>query len=733
MTATSPQEREVLVADELLQAALGYAASGLQVLPIWGICGDGACSCGKGPACDAPGKHPIPAQGLKAATTERTRIEAWWREHPDANVGVRTGEVSGLTVIDIDGPEGYATFARLVGDNPEPTTPTAATGSGSGSHLFFHYNAALTTKANALGPGVDCRNDGGYVVMAPSRHSSGGKYEWLLGLDTPLAHLPKFLTRPPKRTRRQVAVTWPLPAVVEMLQSIDADDRDLWLKVGIILGREFERSDDAWEVYEAWAKTSAKYADAGTHSRMRECFYKQSQQALGDGESLSMGSLVHWATEGGWTAPNASLRLDDFYAYSPSHTYIHRPTREMWPAVSVNSRIRPWPSQDGRTVSPSAHLDRHRAVEQMTWNPGEPELIRDRVVQSAGWVDHPGAAVFNQYVPPKALNGDATQADAWLRHLRRLYPDDADHIARYLAHRIQRPGEKVNHALVLIGAPGIGKDSLLVPARSGVGEWNCQDISPAQLLGRFNGFAKCVLLVISEARDLGDVDRFKFYDHSKVYLASPPDVIRIDEKNAREHYAANVCGVVITTNHRGDGLYLPPDDRRHYVADSPVTAEDFPSGYFAELHRWFRDGGVGHVVAFLRSLDLACFDPKAPPPKTPAFWSIAQAGEAPESSELRDAVEALGTPKALTIRDLVRGATKAGHAGLASDLQDRGSRRRIRHWLETVGYGYVKNPDTKEGRWKVSERNEAIYALSRLPLSDQILAARAVCDGGKTF
>jgi hypothetical protein len=114
--------------------------------------------------------------------------------------------------------------------------------------------------------------------------------------------------------------------------------------------------------------------------------------------------------------------------------------------------------------------------------------------------------------------------------------------------------------------------------RLAVGPWNVQDVSPVQILGRFNGWAKSVLVVVSEARDLGDVDGYAFYGHTKTIIAAPPDVIRVDEKNLREHYVANVLGMVITTNHKADGLYLPADDRRHYVAWSDATREEFDVG-----------------------------------------------------------------------------------------------------------------------------------------------------------
>src|SRR5262249_29776703 len=152
-----------------------------------------------------------------------------------------------------------------------------------------------------------------------------------------------------------------------------------------------------------------------------------------------------------------------------------------------------------------------------------------------GWIERPKVSCFNLYRPPTIKRGNAATAAPWLDHARRVFGVDADHIVRWLAHRVQRPAEKVNHALVLGGAQGVGKDSLLEPVKRAVGPWNCMEVSPQQLLGRFNGFLKSVILRVSEARDLGDLDRFALYDHMKAIAASPPDVLRVDEKNLREH------------------------------------------------------------------------------------------------------------------------------------------------------------------------------------------------------
>ncbi|MEP7301437.1 MAG: DUF5906 domain-containing protein [Caldimonas sp.] len=421
---------------------------------------------------------------------------------------------------------------------------------------------------------------------------------------------------------------------------------------------------------------------------------------------------------------DGGVSINDFLAYMPTHTYIFRPTGELWPASSVNGRLPPL-KIDGRPMKPSDWIDQNRPVEQMTWDPGEGKLIHGKAMQVSGWAPHAGMRVFNLYNPPRPSVGDAALAGPWLDHVRRIYPDDAEHIERWLAHRIQFPGVKCNHALVLIGDQGIGKDALLVPIRDGVGPWNWSDISPPQLTGRFNSFAKAVVLLISEARDLGtDVDRFSFYEHAKVYICGPPPVLRVDEKNLREHNVPNLVGVVITSNHKLDGLYLAPDDRRHFIASSNATRETFGANYWPDLFRWYEGGGIGHAIAYLRALDLSAFNPKAPPPRTPAFWAMVAAGEAPEAGEMRDVLDALGSPSVVTLGRVIDKAEVLLLSGLRDELVDRKQRRTLPHRFERAGYTAVRNPDAKDGLFKLGGRRTVVYARRDLPLSDQIREAR---------
>ncbi|MGE3771481.1 MAG: primase-helicase family protein [Gammaproteobacteria bacterium] len=419
--------------------------------------------------------------------------------------------------------------------------------------------------------------------------------------------------------------------------------------------------------------------------------------------------------------------LDDFYHYAPDNRCIYLPTGEMWACASADMAIKHWPKNpQGEAMKPSRWLARNRAVDQITWHPGRPQVQSGVSVRDGGYVVDDKTRVFNLYRPPLPLIGDPAKAGPWIDHVNLIYPDTADHIIAWLAHRVQRPGEKINHALVLGGDQGIGKDTLLEPVKVAVGPWNWSEISPGQMLGRFNGWAKAVIVRVSEARDLGDTDRFAFYDHSKTYIAAPPDVLRVDEKNIREHAVFNVCGVIITTNHRTDGIYLPLDDRRHHVSWSDTKREQFSDAYWRDLWGWFERGGIGHVCAYLHSLDLSGFNPKAPPFKTRAFMAIVQANQAPEDAELADLLDAIDNPLALCIESLVVEAHRMDRHDLAEMLTNVKSRRSVPHKMERVGYETVNNPDAADGLFKINGRRRRVYARRGVNLSDQIRAARGI-------
>jgi hypothetical protein len=162
-----------------LDQALRLSRAGWHVLPCHSPHFEG-CSCG-GRDCSSPGKHPRTRRGLHDASTDPHVVKQWWHRWLLANVGVRTGAVSGLVVIDIDPQHGgLETIRRIHAEHPLPQGLRVRTGSG-GWHLYFaHPGHRISNSAGTvLGPGVDVRGDGGYVIAPPSNHVSGGKYRWV--------------------------------------------------------------------------------------------------------------------------------------------------------------------------------------------------------------------------------------------------------------------------------------------------------------------------------------------------------------------------------------------------------------------------------------------------------------------------------------------------------------------------------------------------------------------------
>ena len=437
-------------------------------------------------------------------------------------------------------------------------------------------------------------------------------------------------------------------------------------------------------------------------------------------------------------SPERLLKVTDFVAYSPTNKAIFAPTGDLWLMVSVDERVPPCEMVDpiGNPIfdvsgvpqlqSPSSWLVTHAPVEQMTWVPGEPQIIKDKLMAVDGWMNKKGTAAFNLYQPPPPLPSwaDAAKAKPWIDHGMALYPEDFDHISKFFAHRRQRPQEKINHAILLGGEPGIGKDTLVAPLRFAVGPGNFRSVSPVVMMGRFNGFNRTVVLQINEVRDLGEVNRFTFYEHMKTYCAAPPDMLLTDEKNRPEYYVLNVCGVIMLTNYKVGGVYLPADDRRTYVAWSLKKAASYPAGHWVEFWKWLEAEGFVHVAAYLQTLDISNFNPKAPPLRTPAFWEIVNSNRSTDEAELSDIFDQLGNPAAVIVDAVVEKAEDLHMHLFAEWMKDRKNRGVIPIRFEKCGYTSVRNPAaTSDGLFKIGMHRKVVYARSDLSQQARLDAA----------
>ena len=166
-----------------LRAALNYASLGWQIVRVNGIRPDGSCTCGDrhdGGRERTRGKHPIARAWQEEATTDEEEIGSWWDDHPLSNLGVLLGPASGIWDLEYDDAEGELTVGRLCSGLITPTYR-----SGRSVHRLLQFSPHLPAVTKLVVRGAEGRFGAARAAMSvlpPSRHWSGGRYEWLPGL-----------------------------------------------------------------------------------------------------------------------------------------------------------------------------------------------------------------------------------------------------------------------------------------------------------------------------------------------------------------------------------------------------------------------------------------------------------------------------------------------------------------------------------------------------------------------
>lgn len=195
-------------------------------------------------------KRPLLSSWKEFQTRQASddEIENWWTKWPDANIGIVTGEISGITVVDVDIQKGASAL-------PFPATYTVRTGNG-GIQLYYKYHAGLSISANAYPqfPHVDMRSDGGYVVAPPSIITPstpqgierGGKYE--VEDSREFSPFPAHLFPTPKRKRN-------LPKMINVTEGSRNDSMASFIGTVIYPLSDDKIMTDGWNAVQAVNKT----------------------------------------------------------------------------------------------------------------------------------------------------------------------------------------------------------------------------------------------------------------------------------------------------------------------------------------------------------------------------------------------------------------------------------------------------------------------------------------------
>src|SRR5262249_30118990 len=335
------------------RSALRYAERGWPIFPLWPRYGDD-CACGAAD-CKSQGKHPIGhlvPNGFEDATTDQEAISRWWREYPDAGIGMPTGSKSGLIGIDVDVKARKNGSVALEKLPPLPETKAALTPSG-GRHLYFQDPGTIRSSTDKLGLGVDVRGDGGYVVLPPSHD---GLYEWVRDRDGyvhPTAELTKPWLEHLRTLSAAPAASAPLPAadpkVIAAALAVIPNGAEVgwgdWNRVGMATFRATGGSVEGFHAFDAWSAKWPLYDAAYTRNRWET--YRRSPP-----NRIGAGTVFHLADNAspGWRdkerakekAGNAVRQADILIELAAAAELFHTDDGKGYADILVNAHRETW-------------------------------------------------------------------------------------------------------------------------------------------------------------------------------------------------------------------------------------------------------------------------------------------------------------------------------------------------------------------------------------------------------
>lgn len=217
----------------MLQQALDLLQIG-NVFPLHNTVG-GCCSCGKGTACESPGKHPLTANGVKDASADPDQIKRWWREYPNANIGLAGGATIFVDLDDGAEESDLAIFPRTV------TVKTR-----DGYHLYFKAPEGGIKNGNFDLPNASGRasaaktnvRGSGYYVVAPGSVVNGHEYQWHSDLGGELSPQEAQLASVPDWLLGAKSPTPPNASAAPDSQAVTPGSRHDKLKSMCIAGRK---------------------------------------------------------------------------------------------------------------------------------------------------------------------------------------------------------------------------------------------------------------------------------------------------------------------------------------------------------------------------------------------------------------------------------------------------------------------------------------------------------------
>ena len=264
----------------------------------------------------------------------------------------------------------------------------------------------------------------------------------------------------------------------------------------------------------------------------------------------------------------------------------------------------PWAPRTNAAIR-YLQVTRKTVCDGYTYLPGSPRLV-----------DQNSRRLLNRWSPGLALL-DRVISDSeirpWLDHLKYLVsdPEEGAVVLDWMAHLVQRRSPKANFSILLGGVEGIGKSLLFDPIVRFLGSENVRTTSEVEIKDKYTSWvAERELVMMEEIRGLSE----EVMNRLKMYIAAPPYMVPVNEKNIKHYETPNVARFVAFTNSEY-ALQLNAHDRRWFVLWSEAEARK--PEYYAELANWFEVNAV-LIGSWLAQRDLSGFAAQGKAPMTAA-------------------------------------------------------------------------------------------------------------------
>ena len=551
-----------------------------------------------------------------AATRDYGIINTWWTTNPQYNIGIYTGKYQqgdeALIVIDVDtkqGGKGDDTLLALELEGYDvPDTYVQITPTG-GRHVVLRTRQAVRSGASVLGPNLDIRSSGGYIVGAGSV-TDRGTYR--------ACHVAQGVVQAPDWVSERCKAL-PEKTAAHDVQLVHKPD------VTTALIRAFEFLQQTPPAIQGEGGDTRTYHIA---ARLKDFGLDQ------DSCLAAMASIWNPRCQPPWAIQDLQTKIEHAYRYGVNPVGADAPENAFHPVVN------------GANLSPVQQLNREYAYvlsgggQHVLWETTDalnrPKLehltldafhgkfaakklhTADKALQvSKLWFVSDERRSYDglvfqpeQAVPPRFYNlwkGFAyPYAETGAHPMVQRFLDHAFHnvcrgntelyqwLIGYFAHMIQKPWEKPLVALVFKGAKGVGKNALIERVGALLGPHFMVSASRRYLVGNFNGHLERLLLfVLDEA----------FWSGDKLAEGVLKDLVtgseHLIERKGHEPYAvANKTRICIIGNEE----WLVPasyDERRFAVFDVGEGRKQ-DTRYFTEMREGLESTGYPHLLTFFK-------------------------------------------------------------------------------------------------------------------------------------